>query len=188
MTKDMVEVFRQYNEKCEVSNLGRVRYNGELLTEHIGEPYNYVLFENKQYRVHQLVGIMFPDICGVYKKHYHFHHLNRNQKDNRAENIVCLSPSNHRKLHQKEDGVSVGVVAYDKDMNKVGEWGSMTEAGEACGVCYRHINNIVNKRERRFTAGGYYWFKEGMTDEEIKDRIKWMKMEKNKGNRKNISR
>lgn len=183
----MVEVFRQYNEKCEVSNLGRVRYNGELLIEHIGEPYNYVLFENKQYRIHQLVGIMFPDICGVYKKYYHLHHLNRNQKDNRAENIVCLSPSNHRKLHIKEDGISVSVVAYNKNGEKVGRWDSIWEASEELSVSYRHINNIVNGRERRFTAGGYYWFKEGMTDEEIKDHIKWIKMEKNKGNRKNYS-
>ena len=180
----MVEVFRQYNEKCEVSNLGRVRYNGELLTEHIGKPYNYVLFENKQYRVHQLVGIMFPDICGVYKKYYHFHHLNRNQKDNRAENIVCLSPSDHRKLHMKEDDKSVSVVAYNKNGDEVGRWDSICEASEELSVSYRHINNIINGRERRFTAGGYYWFKDGMTDEEIKDHIKWIKMEKNKGNRK----
>ena len=174
----MAEGFRQYNEKCEVSNLGRVRYNGELLTEHIGKPYNYVLFENKQYRVHQLVGIMFPDICGAYKKYYHFHHLNRNQKDNRAENIVCLSPSDHRKLHMKEDDKSVSVVAYNKNGDKVGRWDSICEASEELSVSYRHINNIINGRERRFTAGGYYWFKDGMTDEEIKDHIKWIKMEK----------
>ena len=69
----------------------------------------------------------------------------------------------------------------------MGRWDSICEASEELNVCRCHINNIINGRGRRFTAGGYYWFKEGMTDEEVKDHIKWIKMEKNKGNRKNIS-
>lgn len=180
----MIEIFRNFNERCQVSNLGRVMYDGVLLKECIGEPYNYVSFDGNNYRVHILVGQTFPDVCGEFKKHYHYHHLNRNQKDNRAENIVCLSPSEHKRLHQKEDGVSVGVVAYDKKENRVGEWDSKMQASEETGICYRHITDVVNEKGRRFTAGGYYWFKSDMSEDEIKEKILYIQLIKNQGNRK----
>lgn len=180
----MVEIFRNFNENVEVSNLGNVKYDGVLLKEHNGEPYDYVCFDGKQYRIHILVGQLFPEICGAFKKHYHYHHINRNQKDNRAENIICLSPSEHKKLHQKKDGVSIPVQAFDKNGNKVGEWDSMSEAGEKLGVSYRHINNIIHNRERRFTAGGYYWFKAELDFDEVQKKILHIQLIKNQGNRK----
>lgn len=177
----MVEIYRSFNDNVEVSNLGNVRYNGVQLEEHIGNPYNYVNFDGEQHRVHILVGQVFSDVCGECKKYYHYHHLNRNQKDNRADNIVCLSPSEHKRLHQKEDGASIAVQAFDKNGNKVGVWDSMWEAGEKTGTCYRHINNIINGRERRFTAGGYYWFKAELGFDEVQKKILEIKNSKYQG-------
>ena len=165
------EEYRSYNEVIEVSNLGNVKYRGIVLKECVGNPYNYVCCDGEVYRIHQLVGEVFSDICGEYKKNYHYHHIDRNQKNNRADNIVCLSPREHKKLHQKTDGISIAVQAYDKKCNKVGEWDSMWEAGEKLNISYRHINNIINNRERRFTAGGLYWFKADMNYDEVVQKI-----------------
>ena len=167
----MQEEFRYYKDGFEVSNLGNVMKNGKLVKLVIDKYYYCFFNDGKPERVHTIVGRLFPEICGEWHKHYHYHHLNRNQLDNRAENIVCLSPSEHKRLHQLEDGVSVGVKAYDKDGNFVGEWDSKLQAAEATGIDYRHISNIIIGKERRFTAGKLYWFNKELTDEEIRKKI-----------------
>ena len=70
-----------------------------------------------------------------------------------------------------EDGTSKGVKAYDYEGNKVGEWGSINQAEAETGISHRHITNIIREKERRFTAGGYYWFYADMSEEEIKKKI-----------------
>lgn len=171
----MEEEYRRLNEEIEVSNLGNVKRNGKIMPQYKDEHYYNVTIDGKPVRVHTLVGKLFPDICGEFHKHYHYHHLNRNQFDNRAENIKCLSPSEHKKLHQLEDGISVPVKAYDLHGNKVGEWNSQTQAAEATGVDYRHIANIILKKERRFTAGKLYWFKQSVSEIEVQEKISYMR-------------
>ena len=130
-----------------------------------------VFINNKPVRTHVMVGKCFPEICGEWHKYYHYHHINRDQLDNRAENIICLSPSEHKRMHQVEDGVSVGVKAYNKNGDFVGMWESKCLAAEDTGIDYRHITNIIIGKERRFTAGGYYWFRSDMSDEEVHKKI-----------------
>ena len=166
-----MEIFRTYCENVEVSNLGNVKINGVIVKQFKEGFYYCVYINNRNVRVHTMVGKCFPEICGEYKKYYHFHHKNRNQLDNNAENIVCLSPSEHKKIHLLEDGISIGVKAFTKDGEKIGEWNSMLEASEETGASYRHINNIVNGRERRFTEKKLFWFKNNLSDEEIKRKI-----------------
>ena len=168
----MIEEYRRLNEEIEVSNLGNVKKNGEIIHQSKDKYYYCVVIDGKSVRVHTLVGKLFPDICGEWHKGYHYHHLNRNQLDNRAENIVCLSNSEHRKLHQLEDGVSVPVKAYDLNGNKVGEWNSQTEAAIATGQSdHRHIRAIIKGEERRFTAAKLYWFKKDTPEEIVKKTI-----------------
>lgn len=161
-----MEEYRKYDDVFEVSNLGNVRKNGVEVTPNKGDYYYYVSNGAKIIRVHEMVGHCFPEICGEWHKGYHFHHLNRNQLDNRAENIVCLSPSEHQRLHKHEDGVSVGVRAYDKEGNFVGQWESKCQAAEATGISYRHITGAVYRKWGRYTAGGYYWFLDTVSDDE----------------------
>ena len=168
---NIMEEYRYYKDGFEVSNMGNVKKDGEVLELSKGEYYYYFYINGKTERVHTIVGKLFPEICGEWHKYYHFHHLNRNQFDNRAENIVCLSPREHKILHQKEDGVSVGVKAYDLNGNFVGEWESKTQAAEATGIDYRHITQIILGKTNRYTAGKLYWFKSELTEEEIKNKI-----------------
>ena len=166
-----MEEYRRYNEEFEVSNLGSVRKNGEAAVIRKDEYYYYVLYNGQPIRVHTMVGKCFPEICGEPMLFGHYHHINHNQLDNRAENIRCISYSEHKKLHQVEDGVSVAVKAYDKKGNFVGRWDSMKQAAEETGASYRHIYSIVNEKERRFTAAKLFWFKEETTEEEVKERM-----------------
>lgn len=175
-----MEEYRNYNENYEVSNLGNVKKNGVLVKPTLGEYYYCVFINNKPERIQVMVGKCFPEICGEWHKHYHYHHINRNQLDNRAENIVCLSPREHKRLHQVEDGVSVGVKAYNKNGDYVGQWESKKQAAEATGIDYRHITDIILGKTGRYTAGGYYWFRkdDGLTEDEIKQKIIELKNEK----------
>lgn len=182
----MKEVWRYFNERLEVSDLGNVKKDGKLVEPGHGENYDYVYCNGKQYRVHIMVAEMFPEICGVKQKYYHAHHINRNQRDNRAVNLVWLTRSEHKRIHQLEDGVSVGVQAYNLDGEFVGRWDSKSQAAEATGVDYRHITNIVNGKERRFTAGGYYWFRADEPEEKNFEKIFGIQKTKYETLRKNI--
>ena len=166
-----MEQYRKFNDRVEVSDLGNVRINGESVTPAKGEYYLYVYDGSKQLRVHEMVGKCFPEICGKWCPHYHYHHLNRNQLDNRAENIVCLSPSEHQRLHRHEDGISIGVRAYDKDGKYVGQWESKTQAAQATGIDYRHITGALYQKWGRYTAGGYFWFKNDVSDDDAHKKI-----------------
>lgn len=168
----MQEEYRRFNKKIEVSNLGNVKRDGEPAELHKDKYYYYVYDNGVFIRVHTMVGKCFPEICGEHIKNGHYHHINHNQLDNRAENIRCISNSEHKRLHQIEDGVSVAVKAYDKEGNFIGRWDSKMQAAEATGADYRHISDIVNHPERkRYTAGKLFWFKDSISDEEARKKI-----------------
>lgn len=167
----MIETFKRFNERLEVSDLGNVKKDGKLVEPGHGENYDYVYCNGKQYRVHIMVAEMFPEICGVKQKYYHAHHINRNQRDNRAVNLVWLTRSEHKRIHQLEDGVSKPVKAYNLDGEFVGRWDSIEQATAATGTDSRHIKNILLGKERRFTANKLYWFLAEETEEKIFQKI-----------------
>lgn len=163
----MTEEYRIYEKGIEVSNLGNVRKNGEEMEIKHGETYDYVFCDGKQYRIHIMVAECFPEICGARFKFSHIHHKNRNQRDNRAENLTVLSASDHKRIHQLEDGVSVAVKAYDLKGNYIGRWDSMEQAAYATGAERSHLSAIINgSKSKRYTAGDCFWFKEETPEEE----------------------
>lgn len=170
---EYMEEYRHFNKKIEVSNLGNVKINGIIASLHKDKFYYYICDGAYPIRVHTMVGRCFPEICGEYIPNGHYHHINHNQLDNRAENLRCISNSEHKRLHQVEDGVSVAVKAYDKNGQFVGRWDSMMQAAEATGQGdHRHISEIINHPERgRYTAGKLYWFKEDTPEEEVSKKI-----------------
>lgn len=183
----MKEEYRRYNETYEVSDLGNVKKDGVVLNKlPKDEYYYYVVSNGKPVRVHNMVGECFPEICGEKILFGHYHHLNHNQLDNRAENIRCISASEHRKLHQIEDGVSVSVKAYDKNGKFVGRWDSMLQAAQATGQGdHRHIRAIIKGTSRRFTAAKLFWFKADTPEEEVQKKILEIQNAKYQSLRKN---
>lgn len=175
----MQEEFRRFNKRFEVSNLGNVKKDGELVEPGKDKFYYYVSDGKMPIRVHTMVGKCFPEICGEHIPNGQYHHINHNQLDNRAENIRCISNSEHKRLHQIEDGVSVPVKAYNKEGELVGRWDSKWDAAANTEADYRHITDIINHPERRrFTAGGLFWFKEDTPEEEVQEKIKDMQSSK----------
>lgn len=167
----MAEVFRRFNDRLEVSDLGNVKKDGKVIKPGHGENYDYVCCGSKQYRVHIMVAEMFPEICGEKKKWYHAHHINRNQRDNRAVNLTWLSRSEHKRVHQLEEGVSKPVKAYSLEGRFIGRWDSIEQAAAATGTDSRHIKNILSGKERRFTANKLYWFPADDSEEKIFQKI-----------------
>ena len=180
----MTEEFREYKDGIEVSNIGNVKRNGVLLKPFMGDYYYCISVEGKPERVHVIVGKLFPEVCGDYKDGYHYHHINHNQLDNRAENIICLSASEHQRLHHIED--SIRVKAYDKNGNFIGRWNSKHQAAEATGIDYRHISEITTGNTNRFTAGKLFWFLDEVPEEEVKGIIADRKNNK-QGRRKKVN-
>ena len=181
----MTEIFKRFNERLEVSDLGNVKKDGKLVEPGHGEVYDLVCCNGKQYRVHVMVAEMFPEICGVKKPYYHAHHINRNQRDNRAVNLVWLSRSEHKRIHQMEDGVSKPVKAYNLQGEYMGRWDSTEQAAAETGTDGRHIRNILLGKERRFTANNMYWFLADEPEEKIFQKILAIQQTKYQGNRKN---
>lgn len=169
----MEELFRKFKSGVEVSNLGNVRKKGEPVELNHDEYYDYFCLKGKQYRVHRVVGELFQEICGKKIPYGHVHHKNHNQRDNRAENLIWLTASEHKRLHQLEDGVAKRVVAYKPNGDKVGEWASMTEAQNATGAHQTHIGRCL--RGERYTAGGLIWAYSGSTEEEVTEKINQVK-------------
>lgn len=149
----MEEEFRRLN--VEIGSLGTIKKDGVVLEPKSGNPYDFVMIDGANIRVHILVADAFPEICGKVEKWGHIHHKNENPKDNRAENLVALNRAEHRKTHAHKDGVTKAVAAYDMYGNKVGEWESLKDAERATGAHQTHIGRCC--RGERKTAGGLYW-------------------------------
>lgn len=88
-----------------VSNAGRV-YSGNDNTILKGEwsekGYHYVRLysdkcrNGKKIKVSHLVAMVF---CKGYATNKHIHHINRNRGDDRAVNLIPLTPEEHRAIH-----------------------------------------------------------------------------------------
>lgn len=172
----MVEVYKRISKHYEVSSLGNVKRDGELFIPLKDTYYYYLIINGKSQRLHMLIARAFPEIFGEVPKGYHIHHINGNQLDNRLENLLVLSPAEHKRLHQKEDGVSIPVKAARLTENGnyeiVGQWDSKSQAAAATGADYRHICEIIEGKIRRFTAGGYFWFRADASREKIEKIIR----------------
>lgn len=149
----MEEEFRKWN--VEIGSLGTIKKDGVVLPQTSGDTYNYVTIDGANIRVHVLVADAFPDICGELEKWGHVHHLNQDQRDNRAVNLRALNRGEHRRLHALEDGVAKPVIAYDTDGTIFGEWPSLKDAERATGARQNHIGRCC--RGERKTAGGLLW-------------------------------
>ncbi len=172
------EYFRHYKDDIYVSDYGYVRKNDEELPWHKDEYYYYVCVNGERLRIHNLVGEVFQDICGEHKEGYHLHHKNGDQLDNRAVNLVWLSPREHIKIHLQEREAPIPVKAYDLNGNFVGRWDSMLEAAKATGTDRRHIFEIIYGKQRRFTSKKLYWFKEEIPNEKIPEIISDIQLSK----------
>lgn len=82
------------------------------------------------------------------------HHINENKTDNRVENLIILTKSEHLKIHMSTRNCK----KVDKlDLNDVyiETYSSIKEAGIKNGICPQNINKVC--KAGKGTAGGFKW-------------------------------
>lgn len=97
---------------------------------------------------------------GKIPKGYHVHHINADKSDNRIENLECLSPSDHGKLHglPKEYRFKPGNIPHNAravrrlDTGEV--YPSARQAAAAVGRSQRAIWQALRSRTK---SAGIYW-------------------------------
>lgn len=113
--------------------------------------------------IHQLVWRQF---YGEIPKGYAVHHVNFNPNDNRPENLVLLSHSEHAKLHNKlriENGnagackMKKKCLQFDKEGNLIKEFESITEASRVTGIPSISICYCCKHKYGYKSRGGYIW-------------------------------
>ena len=126
---------------------------------------------------HQLVWRQFN---GEIPKGYAVHHVNFNPSDNRPDNLVLLSHSEHNKLHAKiknEDGkfgtMKNKCLQFDKEWNLIKEWESGREIQRELGPCARIA--LINSYK---TAFGFIWIYKSKFEKLIREN-KWEEFKKN---------
>jgi hypothetical protein len=101
------EVFKKHPQlPVEASNLGRIRYNGNILLQMPDkdqtDPYGYLWVEIQNVSKYQLVYRLVaetwcdrPD-SNVYTT---VHHISNNGMDNRTSNLLWVTPEQHEEIH-----------------------------------------------------------------------------------------
>lgn len=162
----MEEEYRKYDDEWSFSNYGNVLQYGRPYRPCQNMGYFSVAINGKMVRVHTIIGKLFQDYCGEWKEGYHTHHIDRNRGNNNVTNLKNLSPSEHKKIHQFEDGVVKPVEAYNGNGEKVGEYDSLTEAQNSTGALQTHIGRVCSGK--RDTAGKLFWVFKDDPDKESK--------------------
>ena len=162
-----------YEGLYEVSNLGKVKaikwHRGEEEKEM--KPYTtykgYLRLrltkngKGKQFQIHRLVAEAF--IPNPENKPY-IDHINTDRTDNRVENLRwvtnkenCNNPiSKQNYSKSNKDKTAVPILQFDKNMNFIKKWESMTDAETSLGIKSRLSEYCGNKYGRK-TAGGFIW-------------------------------
>ena len=137
----------KYIEGFKVSNLGNCIYDGKITKDSKG----YLKISKEDKFIHILVAKAF---CNWFEG-CHTHHINGNKLDNRATNLICLTPSEHTKIH-KPRGKGKKVEQYTLDGEFVAEFKSITEVKEKTG-----ISITSSLKGKTYTSGGYLWVYKG---------------------------
>jgi hypothetical protein len=78
-----------------------------------------------------------PDICGKWFEGCEVHHKDGNKFNNSPENLICLSPSEHHKIHN-----SIGVVVY-KDGEYYGFFNSVYSCSKQINIPVAYITRYL---------------------------------------------
>ena len=120
-----------------------------------------ITVNRKPVSVHRIVAQAFPEICGEWFDGCEVHHKNEDCTDNRAENLLVLTPEAHKELHKDQrvekakEMFSVPTHQFNLDGTWVASYSSAVEASEKTGIHQSAIGCCLCGVSK--TSGGYIW-------------------------------
>lgn len=147
------------NTKVLVRDNGKDFFNGETYKRYKLYPSKKrgnratININRKPVYIHRLVAQAFPEICGEWFDGCEVHHKNEDCTDNRAENLLVLTPEAHQELHKEK--LSVPTHQFNLDGTWVASYLSLVEAAEKTGMSKSAIGNCLCGINE--TSGGYIW-------------------------------
>lgn len=152
-----------YPERVVRKNLDRAGY--EVFSISAAQPRRTVNF-----KVHQLVALAFPDICGDWFEGAVVNHKDENKGNNRADNLEWVTDNYNRNygtgiLRARQKKFNKGskmmpekaVVQMTKDGEVIREYPSIREATRETGIEHSCISRCCSGSRNAKTAGGYKW-------------------------------
>lgn len=88
-----------------ISNYGRIKNKQGRFLSPVITPKGYLCVSlygdktKKGFRIHRLVAMYFVE---GYNEQIEVHHKDKNPQNNKADNLLCLTPQEHLLLHSKE--------------------------------------------------------------------------------------
>lgn len=114
--------------------------------------------KNKSFKIHKLVALHFPEICGEYFEGAVVDHIDANIHNNVATNLrFCTQKENINNPNYKRNPSYLykHIVQIDKSGNIISTFSSISEAAIKTNTCRTNIHRVLNGSRK--TAHGFIW-------------------------------
>lgn len=157
--REIPKEFIDNNEKYYVSNLGKLKSDKGRITYGFvrGNKYLHVTVKNKQYFLHRLVAQTF--LKNPENKPF-INHIDCDKKNAKLSNLEWTTSSENAQ-HAHDNGCrsnTKSIVQYDRYMNKIQTFKSMSEAGRQLNIDASSISDYFRNKKRKSVGGFIFKF------------------------------